>query len=182
MKPADFLKFDWPDDQQWELVAATPVLRPSPDFKHQSLQARLVHEWVKWCDINQDYAVVAGMGMLLTKAESVLCPDLMVFKKTDIQGYRSGPLNIVPKVVVEILSRESAPLDHGPKRDIYAFIEVPEYWIVDPVSGALSVFANPKDGAYTQLPADTSGFVRSALMVQRLRVLIDGNGHRVLYL
>ncbi len=181
MKPGDFLKFDWPDDQHWELVAATPVLRPSPDFRHQALVGRLVHEWIKWCDINQDYGTIASMGMLLEKAESVLCPDLMVFAKSDMKGYRAGPLTLIPKVVIEVLSRESATLDHGPKRDIYAFIGVPEYWLIDPVSGALTIYTNPKDGEYTQLPADTSGFVRSPLMVRRLRILIDSGDSRILF-
>jgi Uma2 family endonuclease len=98
-----------------------------------------------------------------------------------MKGYRSGPLTLTPKVIIEVLSRESATLDHGPKRDIYAFIGVPEYWIIDPVSGALTIYTNPKDGEYTQLPADTSGFVRSPLMVRRLRILIDSGDSRILF-
>ena len=180
MKPAEFLKFDWPDDQQWELVAGTPVLRPSPDFKHQSLLGRLTQHWVSWCDVNQDFRGVAGMGLLLAKAESVLCPDLMVFTKADLRSHRAGPLTLTPKLIVEIMGEESAALDLGPKRDIYAFIGVPEYWVVDPISGALHVYSNPTDGAYKQLPADTSGFVRSPLLVRRVRILIDDNDHRLL--
>lgn len=181
LKPAEFLKFEWPDEQHWELVAATPVLRPSPDFRHQALAGRLLHEWIKWCDINQDYGVVGGMGLLIEKAESVLCPDLLVYAKSDLKAQKSGPLNLLPKLVIEVLSRESATLDHGPKRDIYAFIGVPEYWIVDPVSGGLTIYANPREGEYTQLPADTSGFVRSPLLVRRLRILIDSGDSRILF-
>lgn len=181
MKASDFLKFDWPDEQQWELVAGTPVLRPSPEFRHQALLGRVGVELSRWCDVHRDYRAIPSMGLLLEKAESILCPDVMLLSAADLRAHRSGPLTCVPKLVVEVLSDESAALDHGPKRDIYAFIGVAEYWLMDPVSGALHIYTSPKDGAYTQLPADSSGFVRSPLLVQRLRIQIESNDPRILF-
>lgn len=48
-------------------------------------------------------------------------------------------LRVVPDLVIEVLSRSTRARDRGQKKKIYARNGVREYWIVDPVAGAITV-------------------------------------------
>ncbi|MFJ8538845.1 Uma2 family endonuclease [Streptomyces sp. NPDC093591] len=50
--------------------------------------------------------------------------------------------------VAEVISKDAAANDHGPKKDTYASAEVPVYLIVDPYAGEWHLHTLPKDGKY----------------------------------
>jgi Uma2 family endonuclease len=50
--------------------------------------------------------------------------------------------------VAEVISRNTAANDYGPKKDAYAAAEVPVYLIVDPYTGEWHLHTLPKDGTY----------------------------------
>ncbi|MFI2434441.1 Uma2 family endonuclease [Streptomyces sp. NPDC018693] len=51
--------------------------------------------------------------------------------------------------VAEVISRDTAANDYGPKKLTYAAAEVPVYLIADPYEGRCHLFTQPKDGDYT---------------------------------
>lgn len=50
--------------------------------------------------------------------------------------------------VAEVISKDTAANDYGPKKDTYAAAEVPVYLIVDPYTGEWHLHTLPKDGKY----------------------------------
>ncbi|MBG0854415.1 Uma2 family endonuclease [Streptomyces spinoverrucosus] len=50
--------------------------------------------------------------------------------------------------VAEVISKDTAANDYGPKKDAYAAAEVPVYLIVDPCTGEWHLHSLPKDGKY----------------------------------
>ncbi|SDC93740.1 Uma2 family endonuclease [Streptomyces prasinopilosus] len=50
--------------------------------------------------------------------------------------------------VAEVISRNTAGNDYGPKKDAYAAAGVPVYLIVDPYTGEWHLHTLPKDGTY----------------------------------
>ncbi|MGW2491587.1 Uma2 family endonuclease [Streptomyces sp. NPDC001606] len=50
--------------------------------------------------------------------------------------------------VAEVISRDTARNDYGPKKTAYATAEVPVYLIVDPYQGRCHLHTQPKDGEY----------------------------------
>lgn len=54
-----------------------------------------------------------------------------------------------PRLIVEIVSPESVKRDYRYKRSEYAALEVPEYWIVDPIEAKISVLLL-EEGLYEQ--------------------------------
>ncbi|MEH1873754.1 Uma2 family endonuclease [Nostoc sp.] len=54
-----------------------------------------------------------------------------------------------PLLIVEVVSRESIKRDYRHKRSEYAALEVPEYWIVDPMKAKISVLLL-EDGFYEE--------------------------------
>ncbi|BAY01704.1 hypothetical protein NIES19_09400 [Anabaena cylindrica PCC 7122] len=54
-----------------------------------------------------------------------------------------------PLLTVEVVSPESVKRDYRQKRSEYAALEVPEYWIVDPLESKISVLLL-EDGLYEE--------------------------------
>ena len=55
----------------------------------------------------------------------------------------------VPDLVLEILSRSTAAMDRGLKKQTYARHGIPEYWIVDPEQEAIELYRLDRTaGAY----------------------------------
>ncbi|GHJ39913.1 Uma2 family endonuclease [Streptomyces sp. TS71-3] len=50
--------------------------------------------------------------------------------------------------VAEVISKDTARNDYGPKLAAYAAAEVPVYLIADPYQGRCHVYTQPKDGTY----------------------------------
>jgi len=50
--------------------------------------------------------------------------------------------------VAEVISKDTAKNDYGPKKTAYALAEVPVYLIADPYVGRVRLFTQPKDGDY----------------------------------
>ncbi|MFH8597726.1 Uma2 family endonuclease [Streptomyces rimosus] len=50
--------------------------------------------------------------------------------------------------VAEVISKDTARNDYGPKLETYAVAEVPVYLIVDPYTGTWHLYTLPKDGKY----------------------------------
>lgn len=50
--------------------------------------------------------------------------------------------------VAEVISKDTAKNDFGPKKDAYAAAGVPVYLIVDPYQGECHLYTDPKDGSY----------------------------------
>ncbi|QDI73242.1 hypothetical protein CD934_13070 [Streptomyces calvus] len=50
--------------------------------------------------------------------------------------------------IAEVISRDTAANDYGPKKDTYASAGVPVYLIVDPYTGEWHLHTLPKDGTY----------------------------------
>jgi Uma2 family endonuclease len=55
--------------------------------------------------------------------------------------------------IAEVISKDTAQNDYGPKKTAYALAEVPVYVIADPYVGKCRLFTRPKDGDYV---SDTS--------------------------
>ncbi|MGW1375355.1 Uma2 family endonuclease [Streptomyces sp. NPDC002446] len=51
--------------------------------------------------------------------------------------------------VAEVISKDTAANDYGPKKDVYALAEVPVYVISDPYTRECRVFTDPQNGKYT---------------------------------
>lgn len=68
--------------------------------------------------------------------------------------------------VAEVISKDTAANDYGPKKTAYAVAEVPVYLIVDPYTALCHLFTLPKDGQYRSeltlgfgVPVDLTGTV-----------------------
>ena len=115
-----------------------------------------------------------------------LAPDWIIAFGVDVDarmadnGYLIWEAGKPPDVVIEVASPNTASRDLGVKRDIYAEIEVPEYWRFDPTGGDL--YGEPlvgeylADGEYRRfaLRRDDEGRILSHSPAMNLDIYWDG--------
>ncbi|MGV0027101.1 Uma2 family endonuclease [Phormidesmis priestleyi] len=68
--------------------------------------------------------------------------DAMEEREAVIRAHESPP-----KLVIEVVSPSTAITDYRTKRTEYAVLDIPEYWIVDPIRSRVTV-CTLQDGAY----------------------------------
>jgi Uma2 family endonuclease len=179
MTAAEFTTFGFDEKDKWELIGGCPVMSPAPTPPHQALVAQLIQLFGALCSERPELDVLSEVDILFTGDENVLRPDICIVRADD-QDWDRGPLQLVPALVVEILSPSTSGRDHGIKREIYGRAGVPEYWIADPVDGSLTIHTNPQGGEYSQQPADEDGFKVSPFVGTGLRIQRLGRKYRIL--
>ena len=71
----------------------------------------------------------------------VVVPDLAGWRTDRLATEPTEPfITVAPDWVCEILSPSTARLDRGPKRRIYAEVEIDFLWLLDPAAGELEAF------------------------------------------
>lgn len=102
--------------------------------------------------VGPSYAVHYDPG----SPKDFVLPDVLVARTEDCAD---DGLHVAPLLVVEVLSRSTRRRDQGDKRDIYAELGVPYYWLVDPERHSATV-----------LRLDEGGYVESLAAVGELQV------------
>ncbi|MCG3183394.1 MAG: hypothetical protein ICCCNLDF_01491 [Planctomycetes bacterium] len=179
MTVEEFEAFPWPFPSGWELIQETPTLAPKPRRDHQRLMRVLANFIEASLQDRTTLSVDVDVDVVLPGGRSYVAPDVVVVDDKLEKG-AAGPIQSLPLLVAEITSPGSAPNDMGPKRDAYAEAGVPEYWVVDPQTGAVALHVSPRDGLYQQPPADPDGYVTSPLLGVTFRVSREGNRFTVL--
>ncbi|MQY13006.1 hypothetical protein SRB5_31460 [Streptomyces sp. RB5] len=76
------------------------------------------------------------------------CPDLAKFREGAVRNDKGRWLYQDVEFIVEVISRDTATNDYGPKKAAYATAEVPVYLVVDPYQRKCHVYTQPKDGEF----------------------------------
>jgi Uma2 family endonuclease len=155
----------WPEDgRRYELYGGEVFQVPSPILLHQIVAGRLhviLNEYVRE---HGGIVLFAPLDIVLTDYD-VVQPDLLLFTKE-----REGLLNLrkanraAPDLAIEILSPATAVNDRGRKMQLLARHCVREYWLVDPDTTTIEVYA--LNGRQFALASTASGRerVRSPLL------------------
>lgn len=134
------------DDQRLELWNGVLVVSPTPNDRHQDIEAQLGTELVLAAR-NIPFAKVFYEYNVRLSEHTVVEPDIVVF--TGAAGGKRTRRAIIgpPDLVVEIVSPSSRSRDFIQKTALYAEAGVPEYWLIDPDAKQL-VIGRLRDGAY----------------------------------
>ncbi len=126
----DFIRL--PDDDRRELIDGRLIELEMPRKLHEWIVMLLGHYLTTW-------ALKTGAGLVLGPAYKVrinerrgVMPDIQLLSHETFENAPdSGLDNAHPELVVEIISPSSKSYDRITKREYYAALGVPEYWIVD---------------------------------------------------
>lgn len=137
----EYLNYDDGTDNRYELVDGKLELMNPPTIQH-FLLAKFIERLLD-AEINRlglDWLCFKETGVRTGKNKSRLT-DVCVVTSAQAKELmnESAVFETAPLLVVEVVSPESISRDYRRKRSEYAALEIPEYWIVDPLKNQICV-------------------------------------------
>ncbi len=132
------------DDNHYELLNGSIVMSPPAGWPHGNVEAKIVHALVACASQHRLGEVFGSSAGYRLPSGDTLEPDASFISSARLQAgpapQRGKFLQIVPNLVVEILSTPTAVRDRNAKKTIYERNGVEEYWIVDTDRRLITVF------------------------------------------
>ncbi|HEV8712248.1 MAG TPA: Uma2 family endonuclease [Candidatus Binatia bacterium] len=158
------------DENHYELINGSVVMTPPAGWPHGNTEARIVYA-LSGCARQYQLGEVFGSstGYRLPSGDT-LEPDVSFISYARLQAgpppQRGKFLEIVPNLVVEILSTTTAVRDRTEKKAIYERNGVEEYWLVDTDRRSLIVFRLSADLYGLPLTFGPADVLTSAVLPQ----------------
>jgi len=179
---------EFPERGRIDYLAGTVEVDMSPEdiTTHGTPKNAISFELTSLIERTNRGIVLVDRGRLTSVAAGLSCePDVMVIL---LESVDRGRARLIPKkggtagryrevegsadLVVEIVSDSSAKKDTRALRELYHAAGVPEYWIVDVRSEAISfsLLVFEADG-YAEAKSDADGFLASRLLGRSIRLV-----------
>ncbi|MBI4551226.1 MAG: Uma2 family endonuclease [Candidatus Latescibacteria bacterium] len=136
----DFLTL--PDDgKRYEILDGELHVTPSPLTTHQRAVMNLgalLHHHVRRNGLGEVF--LAPPDVILAET-TIVEPDLLFIARQRAKIITRANIRGAPDLIVEVLSRRTARVDRGRKKKLYARYGVQHYWLVDPDTRSVEVYA-----------------------------------------
>jgi len=120
------------------------LMSPAPLVIHQLVSFEMHKRINRSCE--SEYIILyAPVDIILSPAEEVRQPNLILVHRDRMNIIKRRGIEGPPDLIVEILSPSTLKQDKIDKLKTYAHYNIPEYWIVDPISGILEQYTIDKD-------------------------------------
>jgi Uma2 family endonuclease len=167
---AEYLKYTDGSDRRYELVNGELIQMSLGTGQHgaiiKSIERTLETEIANQ---NRDWVVLPGLVGIRSprggKWDTCRIPDLVVIPSEQWRtlATREAVIEFTespPILVVEVVSESTKTTDYRAKRSEYSILDIPEYWIVDPLLSKVTVFTLD-DGWYEPAEFQGSDLIRS---------------------
>lgn len=123
-----------------QLIAGNFVKEPAPVLQHQRVSRRLLSILDEYLSQSNPQGELFNAPVDVVFSEhSTVQPDI-VFVSNAAQLRNPEYIDVVPELIVEILSPASRRTDRMLKLDLYCQHGVLHYWLVDPEEGLIEAF------------------------------------------
>ncbi len=137
----DYLTYDDDTGNRYELIDGKLELMNPPTFRHLLIAKFIEQNFdVQIKKLNLPWMCFREAGIRTGWRKSRLS-DVYVVTSEQVMEFldKSAVCQSPPLLVVEVVSPESVKRDYRYKRSEYAALEIPEYWIVDPIEPKVTV-------------------------------------------
>ena len=148
---ADYLNYDDGTNARYELVNGELVPMAIATGKHGAIMKFLERTFDAQIDrIGRDWvALQATVGIQSPRGhrwDTVRIPDVTILDRQQWKALQNCEAVVhlnepPPFLVVEVVSETSQRIDYGVKLAEYNVLNIPEYWVVDPLQAKVTVFA-----------------------------------------
>lgn len=156
----EYLTYDDGTDTRYELVdgklsrmsLGTGEHGDISEFLNDEFKAQIIRLGLDWVAKDMKIGIQSPRG---TRWETARIPDVVVLPLEQWNSLKKResliPLNESPPLLVlEVVSPSTVTVDYRAKHSEYAVLDIPEYWIVDPIDLKVTVCVL-KDGAYSDV-------------------------------
>jgi len=152
-----------PDDgKRYEIIDGGLFEMPSPSLEHQRLLIRftlLIGTFLERTGLGE---VLSAPLDIRLSPHNVVQPDFIVIRAGRLSHHRTMPVEVVPDLVIEVLSPSNREHDEQRKFQLYAAAGILEYWIADIEAKSLRGYIL-RNGMHERLPQD-GPFLRSVVL------------------
>ncbi|MFI5236244.1 MAG: Uma2 family endonuclease [Gemmatimonadales bacterium] len=127
------------DGQRHELVYGEHLVTPAPQYSHQRILRRLFLLTAGWLEGRGLGEPLWSPADLTLAPDSLVQPDFFVVRPEEAKAADWKAVRC-PLLVVEVLSPGTARQDRFTKRRLYLAVDVPHYWVVDPIGRAIELW------------------------------------------
>jgi Uma2 family endonuclease len=127
---------------RYEVIAGELYITPPPPVRHQVALLKLMMPMFR---AEEDL----GLGILFMGPLDVIFgegdfiePDIIFVRRERAEIIKDHGIEGVPDLIVECIAPETAERDRGLKRERYALLGVPEYWVFDAEARTLEIYRN----------------------------------------
>ena len=146
-----------------ELWNGEIIMSPAPDPDHQEIVfnfARCLRDFTSRESLGRTF--ISPLDVVLSERR-VVQPDVLFIARANL-GMVKNHIDGVPDLVMEVISDGSWQRDRIDKKALYEQSGLKEYWIVDPASRTIEVFALKKSGYQLYAKGTDSEPVQSKLL------------------
>lgn len=158
-----------------EYIDGLVYMSPSPSTKHQRLSRRLLFKLGNFLEGESCEVFHAPFDIELKsermEGTKIVIPDLSVI--CEKSGFTEARYIGVPNLIVEILSPSNQSHDLVTKLNLYMTYGVTEYWIVNPMLNAVTVYALNDKNMYEQHDMKTETGVVTSKFLEGFSVDLD---------
>ena len=137
-----------PMEQRCELIDGVLRMAAFPIPDHQFLAGVLTSRITQQITETGLGIALPETGLILAR-DSAVGPDITIIRADRTHIIGDTVINDAPDIVVEVLS-SNRRADLVRKRELYAAIGIPEYWILDGAADTLTVLALGPAGSYRE--------------------------------
>ena len=137
----DYLTFPDSDGIKKEIIEGELYMSPAPSIKHQAISKRLFRILDNYAYHNNSGEVYYAPCDVIFSDINIMQPDILFIAKNNYQILSDLNIQGAPDLLVEILSPSSIDTDRIFKKHIYEHYGVKEYWIVDPDTETIEIWA-----------------------------------------
>ncbi|MDQ3657274.1 MAG: Uma2 family endonuclease, partial [Chloroflexota bacterium] len=137
--------------QQLEIIDGELFVSPSPIPFHQRVLTNALYGLEAIVRPRRLGVVFAAPLSVRFDANNVVEPDIVYVSRERLDIIGPKVIDGAPDLVMEILSPNSRQRDLVRKKNLYERFGVPEYWVIDSVAKAVSIFFLV-DGRYRLVP------------------------------
>jgi Uma2 family endonuclease len=171
----DYVAYNDGTENRYELVNGELVVITLPTLRHM-----LIAKFIEQC-LDAEIARL-GLGWFCFRAAGVRTgvrksrlTDVYVLTPDQVSSlmHRAAIAQTPPLLAVEVVSPDSVTRDYRYKRTEYAALEIPEYWIVDPLESKVTVLTF-NEGLYDETvflgdqPLASPTFTELSLTVEKI--------------
>jgi Uma2 family endonuclease len=121
-----------------ELIGGEAVVTPPSGGQAASAQGELFFALRGWQETSADSGLLLQDVFIRVTGENYLAPDIAWWAAARQPPLVPGALDVVPDLVVEVLSPATRANDLGAKRDVYLVSGVSELWLADPQAATVT--------------------------------------------
>ena len=152
------------DGKQYEVIDGELFMTPAPRPRHQKIVLRLAEELSRFVRENSLGEIFISPIDVLLERHTILQPDVLFIRKDRLGIVKEDAIEGAPDLAVEVLSPSTFYKDLRKKMTAYSQFGVQEYWIVDPETETIEIYARRDDKLQLAKKFSSGESVESALL------------------